>query len=160
MIGDLTNIAKDVFVLIERDSKFGPAAEIKRLYLIDLNVTGDDGVLEKRLLIDLLDIDDPRDLGGNLPGLEPKKFNMPFDSIESVSRSTSARSESPSTRTSPAKTAVPPGCRTIPSPSSCAFSDRSRTTRRGLAGTEETKRRAARQTLSLELNLALDDSNR
>ena len=84
VIGDMTSIAKDVFVLIERDSLFGPNAVVKRLYLIDLNVTGKDGILEKRLLIDLLDIDDPQDIGGDLPGLAPKKFNMPFDSIECV----------------------------------------------------------------------------
>ena len=84
VIGDMANLAPDVFVLIERDSKFGAAAVIKRLYLINLNVTDADGILEKRLLIDLLDIDDPRDIGGDLPGLAPLKFNMPFDSIESV----------------------------------------------------------------------------
>lgn len=84
VIGDMANVAEDVFVLIERDSKFGPAAEVKRLYLIDLNVTDEDGVLEKRLLVDLLDIDDPRDIGGDLPGLAPEKFDMPFDSIECV----------------------------------------------------------------------------
>lgn len=84
VIGDMTNLAPGVFVLIERDSLFGAASVVKRLYLIDLDVKGADGILEKRLLIDLLDIDDPRDIGGDLPGLEPKKFNMPFDSIECV----------------------------------------------------------------------------
>jgi hypothetical protein len=71
-------------VLIERDSLFGAAAVVKRLYLVNLGVTDADGILVKRLLIDLLDIDDPKDIGGDLPGLAPAKFNMPFDSIESV----------------------------------------------------------------------------
>jgi hypothetical protein len=84
VIGDMTNIKDDVYVLIERDSLFGAAAVVKRLYLIDLNVTDADAVLEKKLLIDLLNIDDPRDIGGELPGLAPAKFNMPFDSIECV----------------------------------------------------------------------------
>lgn len=84
VIGDMTNIAPNVFVVIERDSLFGDAAVVKRLYLIDLEATDGDGILEKRLLIDLLDIDDPRDLGGELRGLPPFKFDMPFDSIESV----------------------------------------------------------------------------
>jgi len=84
VIGDMTSLGPDVFVLIERDSLFGAAAVVKRLYLIDLNVTDAEGILEKRLLIDLLNIDDPKDIGGDLPGLEPNKFNMPFDSIESV----------------------------------------------------------------------------
>jgi hypothetical protein len=84
VIGDMTNVAEDVFVLIERDSLFGAAAAVKRLYLVDLNVLDAHGVLEKRLLVDLLDIDDPRDIGGPLPGLAEAKFNMPFDSVESV----------------------------------------------------------------------------
>lgn len=84
VIGDMANVAPDVFVLIERDSLFGPAAVVKRLYLVNLNVTDADGILNKRLLVDLLDIDDPRDIGGDLPGLEPGKFDMPFDSIECV----------------------------------------------------------------------------
>jgi hypothetical protein len=84
VIGDMTNIDDDVYVLIERDSLFGAAAVVKRLYLVDLNVVDADGVLEKKLLVDLLDIDDPRDIGGDLPNLAPEKFNMPFDSIECV----------------------------------------------------------------------------
>lgn len=80
----MTNVAKDVYVLIERDSLFGPDAVVKRLYLINLNVTDRDGILRKRLLVDLLDINDPRDIGGDLPDLEPTQFNMPFDSIECV----------------------------------------------------------------------------
>jgi hypothetical protein len=84
VIGDMTNLAPDVFVLIERDSLFGAAAVLKRLYLVNLGVTDADGILVKRLLIDLLDIDDPKDIGGDLPGLAPAKFDMPFDSIESV----------------------------------------------------------------------------
>jgi hypothetical protein len=84
VIGDMANLGGDVYVLIERDSLFGAAAVVKRLYLVDLNVTDANGILEKRLLVDLLNIDDPRDIGGPLPALEPEKFNMPFDSIECV----------------------------------------------------------------------------
>ncbi len=84
VIGDMTNVGRDKYVLIERDSKFGENAEVKRLYIIDLNVTDHEDVLRKRLLVDLLDIEDPRDIGGPLPGLAEKTFNMPLDSIESV----------------------------------------------------------------------------
>ena len=59
-----------------------PNVEVKRLYLIDLHVTDGDGILEKVLLVDLLDIDDPKDIGGPLEGLPKHTFNMPFDSIE------------------------------------------------------------------------------
>ena len=34
--------------------------------------------------MDLLDIHDPHDLGGNLPGLARTRFNIPFDSVECV----------------------------------------------------------------------------
>jgi hypothetical protein len=84
VIGDMTNVGGDRYVLIERDSKFGPEAEVKRLYLIDLNVTDSDGILKKVLLVDLLNIDDPTDIGGPLEGLPEGKFTMPFDSIECV----------------------------------------------------------------------------
>ncbi len=84
VIGDMTNVGKDTYVLIERDGKFGAEAEIKRLYIVDLNETDENGILKKRLLVDLLDIDDPEDIGGPLAGLAEKKFTMPFDSIECV----------------------------------------------------------------------------
>ena len=84
VIGDMANVGANRFVLIERDSLFGSAAVVKRLYLIDLDVTDADGVLSKRLLVDLLDVSDPLDIGGPLPDLASNKFNFPFDSIESV----------------------------------------------------------------------------
>jgi hypothetical protein len=85
VIGDITNVGGNKFVLIERDGFFGPAAVIKRLYLVDLAVTNAEGILEKLLLVDLLDIDDPEDIGGELEGVEdPTRFSFPFNSIESV----------------------------------------------------------------------------
>jgi len=84
VIGEMTNIADNKFILIERDSKFGVNAEIKHLYLIDLNVTDAEGILVKRLILDLLDINDPQDIGGDILGLDKHKFNLPFDSIENV----------------------------------------------------------------------------
>lgn len=84
VIGDMTNVGGSKFVLIERDSLFGAAAEVKRLYLVDLNEKDADGVLKKTLLVDLLDISDPLAIGGPLAGVAPGKFSMPFDSIESV----------------------------------------------------------------------------
>lgn len=83
VIGDMTSVGPDKFVLIERDN-FGLDAEIKRLYIVDLNVTDADGILKKNLVLDLLDIDDPRDIGGPLVGLDADKFNFPFVSVECV----------------------------------------------------------------------------
>jgi hypothetical protein len=85
VIGDMTNVGGNKYVLIERDSLFGVNAVVKRLYLIDLDVTDADGVLVKRLLVDLLHISDPLDIAGDLAGAPgPDQFSMPFDSIESV----------------------------------------------------------------------------
>lgn len=84
VIGDMTHVADDKYILIERDGGSGVNAQIKRLYMIDLNVTDADGILIKRLVLDLLDINDPQDIGGPLPNLEEGKFNLPFDSIENV----------------------------------------------------------------------------
>lgn len=84
VIGDMANVGGNRFVLIERDSLFGEAAVVKRVYLIDLDQLDADGVIAKRLLVDLLNVNDVRDIGGPLPGLKDKKFNFPFDSVESI----------------------------------------------------------------------------
>lgn len=83
VIGDLTSVGPNKFVLIERDD-FGLDAVVKRLYLIDLTVTDADGILKKLLLVDLLHIDDPKDIGGPLVGLPENEFNFPFVSVECV----------------------------------------------------------------------------
>lgn len=51
VIGDLTNVGGNKFVLIERDGFFGPDAALERLYPIDLEVTNESGILEKLLLM-------------------------------------------------------------------------------------------------------------
>ena len=84
VIGDMTHVGGSRFVLIERDSLFGAKAVVKRLYMIDLNVKEADGALKKTLLVDLLNISDPKDIGGPLAGVADGKFSIPFDSIESV----------------------------------------------------------------------------
>jgi len=57
----------------------------KKLYLFDLNLTDETtGVLKKRLLIDLLDIEDRDDIGGPLVGIPAATFNFPLQSVESV----------------------------------------------------------------------------
>lgn len=84
VIGDMTNVGGNKFVLIERDSLFGSKAVVKRLYMVDLDVKDADGVLKKTLLVDLLNISDPTDIGGPLASVVAGKFSMPFDSVESV----------------------------------------------------------------------------
>ena len=88
--GDMTYIDGTRYAIIERDDFQGPPNGLnpprqKKIYLIDLKkfdpVTG---ILKKRLLVDLLDIDDPLDIGGPLVGLPEGKFNFPGQSVESV----------------------------------------------------------------------------
>ena len=88
--GDMTHVAGDRYIIIERDDFQGPPTianppRQKKLYLFDLNeIDHTTGVLKKRLLVDLLDIDDPADIGGPLLVIPPKKFNFPLQSVESV----------------------------------------------------------------------------
>lgn len=87
--GDMTHVADDRFLIIERDDFQGPPGSAnppfqKKIYLIDLSETDENGVLSKRLLVDLLDIPDPADIGGPLVGIPGDKFNFPLQSVESV----------------------------------------------------------------------------
>jgi hypothetical protein len=88
--GDMTHIDKDRYVMIERDDFQGPPSianppRQKKLYLFDLSqVDTKTGILRKRLLVDLLNIDDPEDIGGPLPELAERKFSFPLQSVESV----------------------------------------------------------------------------
>jgi len=88
--GDMTHLAGDRYIIIERDDFQGPPSSAnpprqKKLYLIDLNeVDETTGVLRKRLLLDLLDIPDPRDIGGPLLEIPSDRFNFPLQSVESV----------------------------------------------------------------------------
>jgi hypothetical protein len=85
VIGDMTNVGGNKYVLIERDSLFGANAVVKRLYLIDFDVVDADGILVKKELVNLLHISDPLDIAGDLAGApSADEFSMPFDSIESV----------------------------------------------------------------------------
>jgi len=55
------------------------------LYLFDLSeVDPATGALKKRLLVDLLNIDDPKDIGGPLLEIPADTFNFPLQSVESV----------------------------------------------------------------------------
>ncbi|BBI54497.1 hypothetical protein HORIV_69180 [Vreelandella olivaria] len=66
-IGDFNLIGGTRGLIIERDSRQGDPreawaenpAEFKRIYLIDLERTDEQGVLEKIAYIDLMDIQDP-----------------------------------------------------------------------------------------------------
>ncbi|GAB1539355.1 esterase-like activity of phytase family protein [Scytonema sp. NUACC21] len=90
LIGELTAINNNEFIVIERDNNQGdpnnPAfktpAQFKRLYKIDITKTNREGFVEKELLVDLLKIVDSRGIGGN--GTTKGVFTFPFVTIESV----------------------------------------------------------------------------
>ncbi len=85
--GDLTRLAGDRLIVIERDERQDALAAYKRLVAIDLSESGVDGFLGRRDVADLLAISDPTAISlparpGDL-GLGTS-FAMPFVTIESV----------------------------------------------------------------------------
>jgi hypothetical protein len=87
VIGDFTAVDKHRFVLIERDDFQGAEALQKKLYVVDLRVARTDGFLEKKLVLDLLSIRDPK--GVSLPARPGEfgvgdPFSFPLQSVESV----------------------------------------------------------------------------
>ena len=90
LIGDLTAIDENEFLVIERDSKQGdpnnPAftdpASFKRIYKININKLDSHGFVQKELLVDLLNIPDPNGIGGN--GTTKNRFTFPFVTIENI----------------------------------------------------------------------------
>jgi hypothetical protein len=90
LIGELTAINDNEFIVIERDnnqgdrnnSAFKMPAQFKRLYKINLNNIDQQGFVEKSFLVDLLRISDPKGIGGN--GTTNGIFTFPFVTIESV----------------------------------------------------------------------------
>ena len=69
-----------MIVVIERDSAEGDKARHKRVFRIDLEDIDENGFLNKTLVADLLDIDDPHDL--NRDG--STHFRYPFWTIEGL----------------------------------------------------------------------------
>jgi hypothetical protein len=75
-IGDAIAVDGSRFLVIERDNGQGDAAAVKKIYLVKANR---DGTLDKTLVADLLNIANPKRLGGfDTP------FRFPFVTIESV----------------------------------------------------------------------------
>ena len=79
-IGDFTLYSKTQGLVIERDSREGAEAILKKVYKIDFTQIDDRGYLVKNLVADLLRIEDPHDL--NQDGMDT--FTFPFWTIESL----------------------------------------------------------------------------
>jgi hypothetical protein len=112
-IGDLTTVGRGTFlVVIERDNFEGAAAVFKKIYLVNFDEVDADGFLVKREIVDLMNIADPHNLGGQGP-----LFTFPFQTIESVtplgetasacSTTTTIRSAPGACRARPIRTSSP-----------------------------------------------------
>lgn len=79
-IGDFTMYSDTAGLVLERDSKQGKDAVIKRVYMVNFERQDQQGFLIKTLLADLLDVHDPHDLNrdGNT------RFSFPFWTIEGL----------------------------------------------------------------------------
>jgi hypothetical protein len=78
-IGDAIAVDRHRFLVIERDGGQGDAARFKRIYLADSRDRDGDGVMDKTLVADLLDLANPKGIGGF-----GETFRFPFTTIEDV----------------------------------------------------------------------------
>jgi hypothetical protein len=78
-IGDAIAVDRHRFLVIERDGGQGDSAKFKRIYLADIRDRNGDGLVDKTLVADLLDIANPKGLGGF-----GETFRFPFQTIEDV----------------------------------------------------------------------------
>jgi len=79
-IGDFTMFSNTAGLVIERDSKEGEKAQVKKVYKVDLEQLDAEGYLVKTLVADLLKIKDPHDLNQDGSQL----FSFPFWTIEGL----------------------------------------------------------------------------
>ncbi|MET7330297.1 esterase-like activity of phytase family protein [Nonomuraea sp. NPDC005650] len=78
-IGDAISVDENRFLIIERDNNQGDAAALKRVYLADKRDRDHDGAMDKTLAADLLNLANPKGLGGF-----GETFRFPFQTIEDV----------------------------------------------------------------------------
>jgi glycerophosphoryl diester phosphodiesterase len=79
-IGDFTVVNENEYLVIERDGLQGSAAQFKKIFKVDFSKRDANGFVEKELVADLLNIQDPNDL--NRDG--STTFTFPFTTIEDV----------------------------------------------------------------------------
>jgi hypothetical protein len=80
-VTDMSLIEGNRFVVIERDDQQGDAARAKRVYSIDLDRAAPGKPLQKKLVIDLLNIGNARGLAVTPPGAP---FRFPYLTTESI----------------------------------------------------------------------------
>jgi glycerophosphoryl diester phosphodiesterase len=80
-IGEIAVVNENEYLVIERDSRQGAEARFKRIYKIDLTRKDPNGIFAKELVVDLLNIADPRGLA---PSTQGGVFRFPYFTIEAV----------------------------------------------------------------------------
>ncbi|MGW4462719.1 esterase-like activity of phytase family protein [Micromonospora sp. NPDC004704] len=78
-IGDAISVDNNRMLIIERDNGEGASALFKKIYLIDRRDRDRDGKVDKTLVADLLNINNPHNIGGFGP-----VFRFPFTTIEGL----------------------------------------------------------------------------
>ncbi|MFW6188094.1 MAG: esterase-like activity of phytase family protein [Actinomycetota bacterium] len=78
-VGDFIAVNAHQFLVIERDDTQGAEADFKRIYLVDIRDRDRDGYVDKRELVDLMDVADPHGLAS-----EDGTYRMPYFTIEDV----------------------------------------------------------------------------
>ncbi|MEV0715464.1 esterase-like activity of phytase family protein [Asanoa sp. NPDC050611] len=78
-IGDAIAIDGHRFLIIERDNGQGDTAKVKKIYEANMSDRDKDGAMDKTLVADLMNIRNPKQLGGF-----GKTFTFPFQTIEDV----------------------------------------------------------------------------
>ncbi|HEX7301308.1 esterase-like activity of phytase family protein [Lentzea sp.] len=78
-IGDAIAVDANRLLVIERDGAQGADAQVKRVYLADKRDRDRDGKLDKTLVADLLNLANPKHVGG-----QADPFRFPFTTIEDV----------------------------------------------------------------------------
>ena len=84
VVGDAFATGRDTMLIVERDDFEGDQSVTKRVYEIDLGRTGRDGFVRKELVVDALNIANPRGIdAGEGYGLGDT-FSLPVQSFETV----------------------------------------------------------------------------
>lgn len=88
LVGDAFMTDGKKMLIVERDDFWGEKSVTKRIYEINLNKAEKDGFLAKKLVVDLLKIDNPAGIGIKKdPGYGvDKTFKFPFQSVETIVR--------------------------------------------------------------------------
>ncbi len=86
-VGELVALDENRFLVVESDDRQGREARFKKIFVVDMRYTGEDGFLLKEEEVDLLSIRDPARISepareGDVGLSDP--FSFPFRTVESV----------------------------------------------------------------------------